>query len=624
MLVYDATKKDFLNSVYHDTITDEILDKYLLLIGKSPDSQIDSWQNSMQFMYKVLNDDTIPDDAGIAIEFNIPTTAKRIDFIISGFTPDNKESVIIIELKQWQKCTKVVGKEDIVRTFVGRRERELPHPSYQAWSYASLLENFNTSIEENHISLYPCAYLHNYDIHKYPDVIDPIYDDILDKAPLYSKGEIDELKLFIKKYVKYGDNKEILYKIEAGKIKPSQRLQDVLASMLKGNKHFIMIDEQKVAYEYAVDIARKSYLDDKKRVLIIEGGPGTGKSVIAINLLVDLINDDMNTRYVTRNRTPRMVFKKELRGDMKVKDIDNLFMGSMKFNNANENDFEVLVVDEAHRLNEKNLYNMNTGNQIKNIINAAKTSIFLIDDKQKVTIYDIGNVDLIKEFAKEHYAECQHIKLKSQFRCNGSNGYLLWLDDLLQIENTAHFNGFDYEFDFRIMDTAVELQNLIFQKNKENHKSRIVAGYCWDWLKDERENTYYPDIIIEDFAMSWNLSNTDTWAIDENSVNEVGSIHTCQGLEFDYIGVIIGKDLKYRNGKVVTDFNERSKDDKTLWGIKKMSKENPEKAYQIADEVIKNTYRTLMTRGMKGCYVYCVDEELQKYFKERLKQINYQ
>ena len=624
MLVYDATKKDFVNSVYHDTITDEIYEKYFVHFGKSPDNQIASWQNSMQFMYKVLNDETIPDDAGIAIEFNIPTTAKRIDFIISGFTPDNKESVIIIELKQWQKCKKVVGKEDIVRTFVGRREREVAHPSYQAWSYASLLENFNTSIEENHISLYPCAYLHNYDILKYPDVIDPIYDDILDKAPLYSKGDIDELKEFIKKYVKYGDNKEILYKIEAGKIKPSQRLQDVLASMLKGNKHFLMIDEQKVAYEYAVDIARKSYIDDKKRVLIVEGGPGTGKSVIAINLLVDLINDDMNTRYVTRNSTPRMVFKKELRGDMKVKDIDNLFMGSMKFNNANENDFEVLVVDEAHRLNEKNLYNMNTGNQIKNIINAAKTSIFLIDDKQKVTIYDIGNVDLIKEFAKEFNAECEHIKLKSQFRCNGSNGYLLWLDDLLQIENTANFDGFDYEFDFRVMDTAVELQNLIFQKDNENHKSRIVAGYCWDWLKDERENTFYPDIVIGDFAMSWNLSNTDTWAIDEKSVNEVGSIHTCQGLEFDYVGVIIGKDLKYRNGKVVTDFNERSKDDKTLWGIKKMSKENPQKAYQIADEVIKNTYRTLMTRGMKGCYVYCVDEELQKYFKERLNKINYQ
>ena len=622
MLVYDATKKDFLNSVYHDTITDEILDKYLLLIGKSPDNQIDSWQNSMQFMYKVLNDDTIPDEAGIAIEFNIPTTAKRIDFIISGFTQDNKESVIIIELKQWQKCKKVVGKEDIVRTFVGKREREVAHPSYQAWSYASLLENFNTSIEENHISLYPCAYLHNYNTQKYPDILDPIYDDILEKSPLYSKGEIDELKEFIKKYVKYGDNKEILYKIEAGKIKPSQSLQDVLASMLKGNKHFIMIDEQKVAYEYAVDIARKSYLDDKKRVLIIEGGPGTGKSVIAINLLVALINDDMNTRYVTRNRTPRMVFKKELRGDMKVKDIDNLFMGSMKFNHANKNDFEVLVVDEAHRLNEKNLYNMNTGNQIKSIINAAKTSIFLIDDKQKVTIYDIGNVESIKEYAKELNAECEHIKLKSQFRCNGSNGYLLWLDDLLQIEKTAHYNGFDHKYDFRIMDTAVELQKLIFQKNKEKNKARIVAGYCWDWFKDERENTYYPDIIIDDFAMSWNLGNTETWAIDENSVNEVGSIHTCQGLEFDYVGVIIGKDLKYRNGKVITDFNERSKDDKTLWGIKKMSKENPEKAYKTADEIIKNTYRTLMTRGMKGCYVYCVDEELQKYFKERLNKIN--
>lgn len=120
--------------------------------------------------------------------------------------------------------------------------------------------------------------------------------------------------------------------------------------------------------------------------------------------------------------------------------------------------------------------------------------------------------------------------------------------------------------------------------------------------------------------MSWNLENTSTWAIDEDSVNQVGCIHTCQELEFDYVGVIIGDDLRYENGMIITDFEKRAKTDQLLRGIKKLYKENPEKALKVADEIIKNTYKTLMTRRMKGCYVYCVDNELQEYFKRRLNK----
>ena len=122
--------------------------------------------------------------------------------------------------------------------------------------------------------------------------------------------------------------------------------------------------------------------------------------------------------------------------------------------------------------------------------------------------------------------------------------------------------------------------------------------------------------------MSWNLGNSQTWAIDAESVNEIGCIHTAQGLEFDYIGVIIGDDLRYENDKIITDVTKRAKTDQSVKGIYKMFQQDFTKAEKIAEEIIKNTYRTLMTRGQKGCYIYCTDKKLSDYLKKRLNQKN--
>ena len=620
MIVYEATKGEFVDSVFSGSITDEIYDIYQQKIGKSPKSQIMSWENSMQYMYRVLEDCEIPDDCGVAIEFTIPTTSKRIDFILTGLNQFQDDSVVIIELKQWSEAQKVEGKDGVVKTILGGGLRETTHPSYQVWSYASLLKNFNQTVEEDEINLFPCAYLHNYDFKDDDPLTDEIYDDYCSRAPLYGKRDALKLRNFIKKYIKYGDSSDILMRIENGKIRPSKKLQDTLSSMLDGNKEFVMIDEQKIAYELAIKMARESYLDDKKRVLIVEGGPGTGKSVVAINLLVDIMADDMVSLYVTKNSAPRNVFFEKLRGGRHTLSyLKNLFKGSGSFTQSESNEFDAIIVDEAHRLNEKSGLFSNLGeNQVKEIINAAKFSVFFIDRHQKISLKDYGSVDAINEFAEFFDAEVEHIRLESQFRCNGSDGYLSWLNDVLEIEETANFDGFDFDYDFRVVDSPAELRDLIFEKNTDNN-ARLLAGYCWDWIKEGKNSTDVHDIVINDFSMSWNLGNSDTWAIDEDSVNEIGCIHTSQGLEFDYVGVIIGEDMRFDGEHIVTDFNERARTDQSLKGIKKMYKENPSKALEVADEIIKNTYRTLMTRGMKGCYVYCEDGMLQGYFKDRLR-----
>ena len=620
MIVYDGIKTDFLKSVENDTIAVEIEENiYRKMHRNTAKNEFRSWENSLEYMYKVLNDDDIPEDAGIAIEYNIPQTSKRVDFIVSGYDAQEHPNIVIIELKQWDQLNEVTGEDALVETYTGNAVRKVVHPSYQAWSYSMLIKDYNQTVQEGDISIYPCAYLHNYRRMEGDPLDKEQYVPYLEEAPAFSRGEALKLREFIKKSVVTGDNKEVLYEVDNGKIRPSKSLQNSIASMLKGNKEFIMIDEQKVVYEEIISTSEKCKLDNKKRTIIVQGGPGTGKTVVAVNLLADLTSKGQFVQYVSKNSAPRSVYLKKLKGQIKKSSVDNMFKGSGIYTEADNNIVDTILVDEAHRLNAKSGMFQNLGeNQVKEIIHAALCSVFFIDESQRVTTSDIGSIVEIEKWARQENAEIMYLELKSQFRCNGSDGYLAWLDNVLEIRETANYDMDDIDYDIRVCDTPNEVRNIVFEKNTGTCHARILAGYCWNWLKDGKNDSDVHDIKIGDFEMSWNLGNTSTYAIDDSSVNEIGCIHTSQGLEFDYVGVIIGKDMRYENGKVVTDFTERASTDQSMKGIKKLYKENPEKANKLADEIIKNTYRTLMTRGMKGCYVYCVDDNLREYLREQV------
>ena len=441
---------------------------------------------------------------------------------------------------------------------------------------------------------------------------------------MFGHNDVLKLREFIKKYIENGDDGKILFDIDNGRIRPSKMLQDSLAQMLKGNKEFYMIDNQKIVYEYAIKNAIETLSSNSKNVMIVRGGPGTGKSVLAINLLVELSNRKMTTFYVSKNDAPRKVYSSKLKGSFNKSFIEHLFLGSGKFVKSDSNELDCLIVDEAHRLNEKSGFYHNEGeNQIKEIINAARFSIFFIDENQKVTLNDIGSEELIKKFANDLGAGIYTYELDSQFRCNGSDGYLAWLDNALEIRKTANFDIDGFDYDFKVFDDPNEMRKAIEDKNKVNNKSRLVAGYCWNWPTGKtRNDTNFHEITIPEhnFEISWNLDGGEAFAIGENSINEAGCIHTVQGLEFDYVGVIIGDDIRYENGHILTDYTKRAKTDTSLNGIKKLANEQgQDKANIIADAIIKNTYRTLMTRGMKGCYIYCTDSQLSAYFKELCK-----
>ncbi|MFA6429094.1 MAG: DUF2075 domain-containing protein [Patescibacteria group bacterium] len=615
MIIYQSSKEAFIEEVQGNVFDQIIIDFYFKATGRMVGrSEQDSWKKSMRYMRDVLRDTAIPADAGVSIEYQIPQTSKRIDFILTGQDASGIDHALLIELKQWSEV-QLSEKDGIVMTgFFG----EVSHPSYQAWSYAALLQGFNETVYEQNIQLKPCAYLHNY---IEDDVIkNDFYAEYLKKAPVFLEGDVEKEKLqaFIKRFVKYGDKTKVMFRIDSGRIKPSKSLADSLAKMLKGNQEFVMIDDQKVVYETASGLAKKSSVENKN-VLIVQGGPGTGKSVVAINLLVSLTKLGLVTQYVTKNAAPRAVYESMLTGTLRRSEITNLFSGSGSFIDVEKSAFDALVVDEAHRLNEKSGMFKNQGeNQIKEIIEASKFSVFFIDEDQKVTWHDIGESEEISKWAKNCHANVQTMTLASQFRCNGSDGYLAWLDDVLQIKETANRSLDSVDYDFQIVDSPSKLKEIIFEKNKEKNKARLVAGYCWDWVS--KKNKALMDIRIPEynFGMRWNLaSDGNLWILAPDSVNEIGCIHTCQGLEMDYVGVIVGPDLIVRDGRVMTIPEKRAKTDSSLKGYKKLYKEDPVAATKRAGLIIKNTYRTLMTRGMKGCYVYFTDKETGEYFGNR-------
>lgn len=621
MLIYNGLKSDFMSDTENDVLETKLYDAIKNKMNCSTGlSELNSWRNSLKEMYITLNDSNIPSDVGVAIEYNIPQTSKRVDFLISGYGKDNKGNVIIVELKQWEKLQAIEGQEAIVETFTGGANRRVVHPSYQAWSYAALIKDYNEYVQDADIELHPCAYLHNYPRVENDPLDAKQYKEVLADAPAFTYGQRDALRNFIKKSIITGDNEDTLVKIEHGKIRPSKQLQDSISGMLKGNKEFIMLDEQKVVYENILSLSTKCQKDGKKRTIIVEGGPGTGKTVVAINLLAELTKRNQFVQYVSKNAAPRTVYGYKLKGTMKKSSVDNLFKGSGCYTEAPMNSVGTILADEAHRLNEKSGMFQNMGeNQIKEIIHASRCSVFFIDESQRVTTSDIGSIAEIEKWAERENSEVIKMELVSQFRCNGSDGYLAWIDDVLQIRDTANYDLEGIDYDIRICDSPKEMEHIVIEKNRIRNRARILAGYCWNWPKDTRNDVNYHDIKIGDYGISWNLDGGDAFAINPDSVHEAGCIHTSQGLEFDYVGVIIGDDMRYENGEIVTDYSKRAKTDQSMKGIKGLAKDDPEKASQLADEIIKNTYRTLMTRGMKGCYVYCTDSELAAYLKERLK-----
>lgn len=627
MIIYQNTKSGFIRSTRENSIFDEIRDSYRDRIGRRPaEAEVRSWESSLQFMANVLDDRSLPDNASVAVEFQIPSSSKRIDVLLSGISETGEPSLVVVELKQWS-WSEATDKDGIVRAErYGGHDTDGPHPSYQAWSYAELLRGFNTSCEESrpeHVVVHPCAYLHNHGVDGADKSIrSSFYERYLEAAPVFLKGPAEQkaLRDFIARHIKKGDDGSVVELVDSGTIRPSKELAKEVLNLLKGNPSFVLIDEQKTVFEHVKKLAVEPPRPGAKHVVIVKGGPGTGKSVVAVNLLAELTGRRLLSIYVSKNAAPRQIYEAELTGTFTKKRISNLFKGADWAWESPENAFRCILVDEAHRLRQKSgLYGNQGENQIMELIRAGEVTVFFIDDAQRITTQDVGSVEEICRQAERLGVPVDIMTLPSQFRCGGSDGYLAWIDNQLGIRETAvqTLEGIDY--DFRVYDSATDMLEEIRRLNK-NHGgdgARVVAGYCWDWVS--KKDPEAVDIVLNDgFSMCWNFARSGgLWLAMDRQVTQVGCIHTVQGLEIPYIGVIIGPDLIVRDGEIITDFHARAKTDASIKGLKSMEKTAPERARSIGNEIIRNTYRVLMTRGIKGCFVYSEDHETREWFRRK-------
>lgn len=619
MIIYQNSVTGFQSDVDNNQIADKIEQEFIEKIGHtvSP-SEKSSWNNSLYRMGTIVRLSKLPDTCWILIEYNIPSTSKRIDFLICGHDQHNQKNFIIVELKQWEKAT-TTDMPYLVNTFIHGNYHDVAHPSYQAYSYKHFLCDMSTAVYEKNIHPYSCAYLHNYKAGKKEPLLDKKYAEFYLDTPIFSKDDAPKLEKFFHEYVGRGNGDTIVQDFVSSKIKPSKKFIEYVSDLFQHNPAYILLDEQVIAY---ANIMKYACASDKRTTIIVNGGPGTGKSVVAMNVFVDLLKSGKNALFVAPNSSFKTAMIDVLAWHkVKAKNrLMKIFSGSTKFCEVSPLSYDVLIVDEAHRLKAKGTYMYKGDSQVEDVIKASRVNVFFIDDEQRIRPNDEGSMDYVESVAKKNHSEVIKVELKAQFRCSGADGFVNWVEHTLQIRDTANFDGWDKEsFEFKIMDSPQDLEKYIQRKRINGYTARIVAGFAWPWTaaKDGNPDAEIADVKIAEYgyARPWNSRHDQyTWAIDESKSHQIGCIHTSQGLEFDYVGVILGRDIYYDPDTHTVNGDYENYYDKTG---KSGLRNKPDELTQY----IKNIYRVLMTRGIKGCTIFCCDKNLQAYMKNRANLI---
>lgn len=619
MIIYQNSVTGFQSDVDNNQIADKIEQEFIEKIGHtvSP-SEKSSWNNSLYRMGTIVRLSKLPDTCWILIEYNIPSTSKRIDFLICGHDQHNQKNFIIVELKQWEKAT-TTDMPYLVNTFIHGNYHDVAHPSYQAYSYKHFLCDMSTAVYEKNIHPYSCAYLHNYKAGKKEPLLDKKYAEFYLDTPIFFKDDAPKLEKFFHEYVGRGNGDTIVQDFVSSKIKPSKKFIEYVSDLFQHNPAYILLDEQVIAY---ANIMKYTCASDKRTTIIVNGGPGTGKSVVAMNVFVDLLKSGKNALFVAPNSSFKTAMIDVLAWHkVKAKNrLMKIFSGSTKFCEVSPLSYDVLIVDEAHRLKAKGTYMYKGDSQVEDVIKASRVNVFFIDDEQRIRPNDEGSMDYVESVAKKNHSEVIKVELKAQFRCSGADGFVNWVEHTLQIRDTANFDGWDKEsFEFKIMDSPQDLEKYIQRKRINGYTARIVAGFAWPWTaaKDGNPDAEIADVKIAEYgyARPWNSRHDQyTWAIDESKSHQIGCIHTSQGLEFDYVGVILGRDIYYDPDTHTVNGDYENYYDKTG---KSGLRNKPDELTQY----IKNIYRVLMTRGIKGCTIFCCDKNLQAYMKNRANLI---
>ena len=596
------------------TLVEKLAAQMLFQMGNSPSpAERRSWENSLVEISELFIQCGLG-DVNLLVEYQLPYSSKRIDVIALGSSPKNETpTVIAIELKQWSSASLVEGALDSLK-IDSYGNTPILHPAVQVSRYCEYLSDFNRFVSHEDTNLFGIAYLHNWmDTNNSAlDLIQPTSHGML-----FTGNQKNKLKEFLTARISPKFSDQVTDDFLNSKIAPTKQLMQLAAEEVKNREQFRLLDEQQIAYSMVMKALRDAQTSNTKTAVIITGGPGTGKSVIALSLLGELSRRGKTTLHATGSKAFRNSLRKI--AGARSPQVQKLFSYFNSFMSAERNSLDVIICDEAHRIRETsaNRYtkaDLRTGTpQLHELLNVARVPVFLLDSNQVVRKGETGTPDYIEEEARELGLKVIRVDLDGQFRCGGSRLYETWLNGFLNLDHSEKVTWTkDPNFKVLVAGSPEEIESKLRQFESEGYKSRITAGYCWTWNDPNEDGSLPNDVKIGNWSKPWNVKGDrgvggylsgELWAIDPKGFDQIGCVYTAQGFEYDWNAVIFGPDLVWRSGKWVAD--RSGSKDPAMRGI----------APDHFETLVKNTYKVLLTRGLVGTLIFSVDEETQQYFE---------
>jgi len=616
-LLFRASAETVAVMAHDSSLFLHLTEQFVHMHGHRPGpSEARSWERSIPVLAAALNDANLG-SVEVLLEYALPLNSKRVDAVLAGVHPATGEpSYVVVELKQWGQATP--DEDDPALCHIDAYVRPVLNPIEQVRRYCDYLVNFNGAVAEHPKRVSGVAYLHNateFGVSGLREI------EVDDRGQLYTAERRGEFIEYLR--AKLSDRHpgaRAADELLSARKAPSRQLMSVAAQEVREREQFVLLDEQQVAYRMVLNAVRKAKQADHKEVVVVTGGPGTGKSVIALSLLGELYRQGIPALHATGSQSFTTTMRKV--AGARRREVRDLFKYFNSFMTAEKNSLDVLICDEAHRIRETsaNRYTpaaQRTGKrQIDELIDVARVPVFLLDEHQVVRPGEMGTVAEIEAAAAAKGLACHVIPLDSQFRCGGSDAYLRWVVRLLGLEPGGPVVWDpDDRMQLLVADSPQEMEAFLDERRAQGYGARMSAGYCWKWSPEPKPGDPLPaDVVIGDWARPWNLRGDRSvsgappaalWATDPAGFGQVGCVYTAQGFEYDWSGVIIGPDLVWRGDRWVTD-RTASKDPV----FKKSTPDGD------VDRLIRNTYKVLLTRGMVGTVIYSTDPETQEKLRE--------
>jgi len=603
-----------------DSVAERLVNQALYEHGRSTSpAEERSWRRSVPVLAQDLIDAGL-DEVEVLLEYQLPLTSRRADVVLAGQHPrTGRSSYVIIELKQWTSAHLWEDDETLVRVD-GMPGGPKLHPARQVRGYCEYVVDFVRTLSGRSDDVAGAAYLHNVTD---PGRISDLYLAPLDQqGQLFTGAERAKFHRFLRQRLDPASSGAAAAdELLGSAVAPSRPLLAVAAQEIREREQFVLQDDQQLAVDVVRHAVVRAHRDDHKTVVVVTGGPGSGKSVIALSLLGDLAREGRSVLHATGSRSFTQTLRKV--AGRRAPRVQKMFRYFNQFVDADRNGLDVLVLDEAHRIRETSVNRYTRAAfrtdrpQIDELIAAARVPVFLLDDHQVVRPGEQGSLAEITSYAAGLGLETHVIRLGEQYRCGGSLAYVQWVENLLGLTSSGPttWPGED-RFPVECVDTPDELEEVIRTRSADGYTARIAAGYCWPWSDPRADETLVADVRIGDWAMPWNVKGdrpvggappAPTWSTDPGGVDQVGCVYTAQGFEYDWNGVIIGPDLVWRDGGFVS-VRSANRDPDFRGG----NSVNDDRF----DALVRNVYKVLLTRGMVGTVIYSTDPETREALRQ--------